>query len=341
MGFEDYADEPVMVDGMYQAKSGLNYTSLFFYEKKFFNDRYVLSKKDWMQNNWYLSLVYAFLYILCVFGGQKLMKDRQKFDLRRGLVAWNFVLASFSIMGTIRVWPEFIYTIKKYGIEHSVCNNDYTHGVNGCWGWLFLLSKVPELIDTVFIIMRKQELIFLHWYHHATVLVYCWYSCQDFTASGRWFVLMNYTVHAAMYTYYGLRALRFKIPKWVNIIITTGQISQMIIGIMVNTIAYMKKSRGEPCQISDNNIKWSFLMYFSYFVLFFNFFYKAYVSKPRQKKLEAAAAAKKNGNIPNGVHKANGTANGAANGVINGHISQEINNNIVYQRKSNGTKKID
>ena len=269
------------------------------------------------------------------------MKDRQKFDLRRGLVAWNFVLASFSIMGTIRVWPEFIYTIKKYGIEHSVCNNDYTHGVNGCWGWLFLLSKVPELIDTVFIIMRKQELIFLHWYHHATVLVYCWYSCQDFTASGRWFVLMNYTVHAAMYTYYGLRALRFKIPKWVNIIITTGQISQMIIGIMVNTIAYMKKSRGEPCQISDNNIKWSFLMYFSYFVLFFNFFYKAYVSKPRQKKLEAAAAAKKNGNIPNGVHKANGTANGALNGVVNGHISQEINNNNVYQRKSNGTKKID
>lgn len=42
------------------------------------------------------------------------------------------------------------------------------------WGTLFSLSKVIELGDTAFIILRKQPLIFLHYYHHATVLIYTW-----------------------------------------------------------------------------------------------------------------------------------------------------------------------
>jgi hypothetical protein len=40
---------------------------------------------------------------------------------------------------------------------------------------IFCISKVPELIDTLFIVLRKQKLIFLHWFHHATVLIYSWY----------------------------------------------------------------------------------------------------------------------------------------------------------------------
>lgn len=60
---------------------------------------------------------------------------------------------------------------------------------------IFCISKVPELIDTLFIVLRKQKLIFLHWFHHATVLIYAWYSYHDWTASGRWFVFMNYSVH--------------------------------------------------------------------------------------------------------------------------------------------------
>jgi elongation of very long chain fatty acids protein 6 len=290
-------------DGQYHSLSGVNYTHVLFFERKYFDPAYVDSKRKWMSENWYMSIVYAFLYVILIFGGQKFMQTREKFDLRKPLIAWNFILAAFSAIGTIRVWPEFIHSLTNIGVEHSVCNKSFTHGVTGCWAWLFILSKLPELFDTVFIVLRKQPLIFLHWYHHATVLIYCWFSCKDFSSSGRWFVVMNYTVHAFMYTYYAFRALRFNIPKFVNIAITTGQISQMIFGIYVNLKAYGIRKRGDPCDTSDENITVSFMMYGTYFLLFFHFFYLAYIKKPTRKITDNNAKKQQNG--VNGVHHKN------------------------------------
>ena len=41
----------------------------------------------------------------------------------------------------------------------------FTHGEKdiGFWVMLFAVSKLFELIDTLFIILRKKPLIFLHW----------------------------------------------------------------------------------------------------------------------------------------------------------------------------------
>ena len=281
MSFEAFGSqyEPIPnSDGYYQSNSsGINYSILFFYEKKFFNTNYVETKRTWMQENWQLSIVYSIIYIFAIFKGRTFMANRDKFDLRQILIVWNFVLAIFSIIGTIRIWPEFFYTILNKGVVHSVCSSDYTQGVSGSWSWLFVLSKVPELLDTAFIILRKQKLIFLHWYHHATVLVLCWYSSKDFTGTGRWFVTMNFTIHAIMYLYYAFRALQYNIPKWVNITITTGQLIQMIVGMYVNMIAFGELIQNRQCNVSFVNIFWSFVIYFSYFVLFFHFFYKTYI----------------------------------------------------------------
>jgi len=333
MNFENSVPDSTFSKEVYLSLTGLNYSSkyLFYYEKKFFDEKYIASKQIWMHDNWHMSIVYAVAYIVVIFAGQAYMKSRLKFELRRALIAWNLLLALFSTMGAIRIWPEFIRTISHQGVEHSICSKDYAHGVSGCWAWLFILSKVPELVDTVFIVLRKQELIFLHWYHHATVLVYCWYSTSDFSSSGRWFVLMNYTVHAFMYTYYAFRALRFKIPKWVNVTITSSQISQMVFGIYVNCMVYWKKSRGEPCGVSDENIRMSFLMYFSYFLLFFKFFYHAYISSKRHdsKSSGPAAPAKVNANR----HCANGVC--LTNGFLANHKNYEKNNNSSQATNNN------
>lgn len=321
----------------------------FFFERKFYNSSYVTTRKEWINKNWWLSMVFASVYIVAVFLGQHYMKSREKFDLRRPLVAWNFVLCLFSVFGAARVWPEFYYTLANKGVEYSVCDSRYCNaGLVVGWSWLFALSKVPELIDTLFIVLRKQPLIFLHWYHHATVLIYCWYACSDSTASGRWFVIMNFTIHAVMYGYYGLRALRYNIPKWVNIMITSGQLSQMVFGIYINIVAFLKKQRGEDCDVSYDNIKWSFIMYFSYFLLFFKFFYTAYISPVKRssasKSNQVPAAQSVNGGHAKPhqcscPHDHTAHANGFSNGHSNG-LSEHVNSNGYSDHKLiNGKKR--
>ena len=41
-----------------------------------------------------------------------------------------------------------------------------------------------ELGDTVFIVLRKTNLIFLHWYHHIATLIYCWNAYAEQTGTG-------------------------------------------------------------------------------------------------------------------------------------------------------------
>lgn len=148
-----------------------------------------------------------------------------------------------------------------------------------------MLSKLPELGDTLFIVLRKQPLIFLHWYHHITVLIYSWFSYTEYTSSARWFIVMNYCVHSVMYSYYALRAMGYKPPRFIPMIITSMQLTQMVVGCTINLWAYdyLKAVNSSACNISPINIKLSIAMYFSYFVLFARFFYSTYLSPNARK----------------------------------------------------------
>jgi len=259
----------------FEDDQGRNYSYMFNFEQEF--EHSVV--RVWMEENWRPVCAWASgIYLLLIFGGQLIMTNRQPFQLRGPLVAWNIMLAVFSITGAARTFPEFIYTFSTQGFHHSLCVPSFIERdrVSGFWTWMFVLSKVPELGDTIFIVLRKQRLIFLHWYHHVTVLIYCWYSFSEYTAPARWFVVMNFTVHSLMYTYYAFRALRFRIPKYVAMVITTLQLVQMVVGCLVNYIAYTLKKRGVECGVSNTNLKMSLLMYTSYFVLFARFFYNTY-----------------------------------------------------------------
>ncbi|XP_076361195.1 very long chain fatty acid elongase 6-like isoform X1 [Tachypleus tridentatus] len=260
-----------------------NYAYVFNFEQDF-DQR---ENRDWMINNWYQAFYFVGAYMVFVFGGQAYMQSRPRYELRRVLAAWNVFLAAFSIIGTVRTLPEMIHVLREYGLQHSVCNPSFIEQVkvSGFWTWMFTLSKVPELGDTIFIILRKQNLVFLHWYHHITVLLFSWYSYTEHIAPARWYVVMNYIVHSIMYSYFALRALRYNVPRYVAMVITTSQILQMVVGAYVSYLGYQVKLRGEFCQISEDTAKLAILMYLSYFVLFARLFYNAYL-QPKRGKLQ-------------------------------------------------------
>lgn len=260
-----------------------NYSYVFNFESDFIHQE----TRTWMAENWTIAFYYVGIYMVLVFGGQYLMQSRPRFELRGVLSAWNTILAAFSIMGACRTVPEFLHTLTHYGLFHSVCVPSFIEQdkVSGFWTWMFVLSKLPELGDTLFIVLRKQPLIFLHWYHHITVLLYSWFSYTEYTSSARWFIVMNYCVHAVMYSYYALRSMGYSPPKAFAMVITALQLTQMIIGCAINIWAHNLLKYGQSeCHISSINIKLSIAMYFSYFVLFARFFYKAYMSPDRRRK---------------------------------------------------------
>merc|ERR1712107_957239 len=104
---------------------------------------------------------------------------------------------------------------------------------------LFCLSKIPELGDTVFLILKRKEVRFLQWYHHAATLLFCWLALATEYTWGIWFAVTNYFVHSIMYMYFCLMTFKSmqKTLKVIAPFITIIQIAQMFWGLIVTAIA--------------------------------------------------------------------------------------------------------
>lgn len=254
------------------AVDNLTWSSGFEFEK---NIDYT-AVHTWFQTNWDLSVKLAMLYVVLVFGGRWYMSDKPRYTLQIPLALWNLLLASFSIFGTIRIWQVCFEIYWRHGIKGTVCHMEYfTSPVSNFWSMVFIMSKVPELIDTAFIVLRKQKLIFLHWYHHITVMIYSWYTFRDRMSGAQWYVGMNFFVHALMYSYYFFRAIKVKIPRWMAQTLTFLQLSQMFFGVWVQWYIYSMR-KDVRCPTHFYNIRAAVIMYGSYFMLFFKFFLDAY-----------------------------------------------------------------
>ena len=86
---------------------------------------------------------------------------------------------------------------------------------------------------------------------------------------------MNFFVHALMYSYYACRALKIRIPRPIAMTITALQLSQMFVGVWVQFYIYSVRKDPE-CPTHYYNLRAAVIMYGSYYLLFAQFFIKAY-----------------------------------------------------------------
>ncbi|KHN87067.1 Putative fatty acid elongation protein 4 [Toxocara canis] len=230
---------------------------------------------------WSCSIYIAILYAVVVHALQRYQQSRKAWVLRTPLCLWNASLALFSTIATYRFGEEFVYTVGNRPLLHSVCYAISPTSPAAFWACAFAWSKVAELGDTFFVVMRKKPLIFLHWYHHAVVLVYSWNAACELTAAGRWFIFMNFFVHSIMYTYYSFTAYGIRPPRVLSMCITALQTSQMLVGVAISITVLNLKLKDTLCQQSMDNLALCFAIYASFAVLFMRFFYDAYM-KPRK-----------------------------------------------------------
>lgn len=201
---------------------------------------------------------------------------------------WNLTLSIFSFCGMIRTVPEILYRLHTESFISTITTPSLTSwgvGATGLWVQLFVFSKFPELFDTLFLVIRKKPVIFLHWYHHVTVLLYCWHSYVTEAPQSLYFVAMNYSVHSMMYGYYCLMNLKMK-PKWLSpIYITIMQITQMILGVTIQLYSSFHYLTNSDSPMNAGNLIGGGLMYLSYLGLFINFAYNRYSVKKKHNQI--------------------------------------------------------
>lgn len=236
----------------------------------------------------WVPILACILYALFIVVGQKYFANRDRWHWKYTLAAWNLALSAFSFVGMCRTAPNLFHNLYYYSWKENLCLDPESHygsGSTGLWVQLFVLSKFPELIDTFFIVIHKKKLIFLHWYHHISVLLYCWHSYVTKAPTGIVFCAMNYAVHSIMYFYYFLMAVRMK-PKWLNpVVITVAQISQMVVGVAVTVLGwYVMLYENIPgCSMTTDNNLAALVMYGSYLFLFLEFFFQRYSVKKQKQ----------------------------------------------------------
>lgn len=255
-----------------------------------------LDDGDTFLAQWTPELPFAavILYLIMVFVLPKILPPGSKQNPQRPskpleaflqvvMPLWNLGLSVISVLILVGVGLPYYRLIQKYGLFVIFCD---TKGVTYLgktgllyWSYLFALSKYVELVDTLWLILKRRNVMFLHWFHHATVLLFTWFAEYNRLSVGVVFILVNAFVHTLMYFYYFVMALKYRVPSAIALAITTIQILQMFIGIGVNGYWIYLYLNGFQCacQAPLTIITCACLMYGTYLYLFLDFFVKRYL----------------------------------------------------------------
>ncbi|XP_071632162.1 very long chain fatty acid elongase AAEL008004 [Temnothorax longispinosus] len=166
-----------------------------------------------------LCIVGAYL-IFVLKAGPKMMEKRPAFQLNTVMILYNAFQVLFSIWLTSLIWDV---DVKNFFFNHG-CNIRLSPNLQttnaqamsrGAWWYFF--SKIIELLDTVFFVLRKKQnqITFLHVYHHTITAVFSW--CYLKFLPGEQGVIigfLNSLVHVIMYSYYFIAALGPKYKKY-------------------------------------------------------------------------------------------------------------------------------
>lgn len=198
---------------------------------------YSLEMSQIFVDRWYLFLVPAALYLPAMWLGQRWMAHRKPVTgLSWIMFVWNALLSAVSVVMLYRCF-ETGYTqtlVRSYNFTEAMCMNRHVgidYGFSWTYNWM-MYTKVLELGDTVFLVLRKKPVLTLHWFHHVTVLVFVW-GAHVFGKTNVYvvFTLMNTFVHVLMYAYFAFTSIKifFPLPH----ILTLLQIAQMVVGCYV------------------------------------------------------------------------------------------------------------
>ncbi|KAG1151318.1 hypothetical protein G6F37_001106 [Rhizopus arrhizus] len=237
-------------------------------------------------------------YFILIFGGQFLLKDSPAFKLKIPFMIHNVLLTLVSGILLVLMIEQIFPIIYHQGFLAAICDqSSWTQPLELLY-YLNYLVKYWELIDTIFLVLKKKKLEFLHYYHHSLTMVLC-YSQLNGKTSVSWVVItLNLAVHVLMYYYYFRTAAGAKI--WWKKYLTTMQITQFVIDLNIVyfcTYTYFAYTYWPHlpnmgnCAGTESSALFGCALLSSYLLLFINFYRMTYQAKKAARKQAAANAA--------------------------------------------------
>ncbi|KAI4181487.1 MAG: hypothetical protein L6R41_006593 [Letrouitia leprolyta] len=169
-------------------------------------------------------------YYVVVLGGREFMKNRKPLKLNVLFMMHNLGLTIASAIMLVLFIEQLVPTVWRRGVFFAICDH------RGGWTrqlvvlyYMNYLTKYLELVDTVFLVLKKKPLTFLHTYHHGATALLCYTQLIGLTAVSWVPITLNLLVHVVMYWYYfqSARGVRIWWKEW----ITRLQIVQFIIDL--------------------------------------------------------------------------------------------------------------
>lgn len=230
--------------------------------------------------NYYAVIIILVVYLLLVFLGPVWMRNRPAFKLERPMQAYNILLTLLSLYMLIEL------PLAGYANRLSPICSPVSHGFSenevrlARVVWLYYFSKFIELLDTVFMVLRKKtsQITFLHVFHH-TFIVVLWWIVAAYLPGGISYCLpiANTFVHVCMYSYYFLATLGPAVRPylWWKRYLTACQIAQFMFLILHSCIIVVSDC-GYPRAFSM-----AVILYLSMLLALFISFYRNAFSKDK------------------------------------------------------------
>ncbi|RIA84250.1 ELO family [Glomus cerebriforme] len=226
-------------------------------------------------SNWQFIVGAWATYFVTIISLKSIMSSTSPFSMRYISAIHNLILCILSAVMFGYATLDFIYRYQERGIGECFCTSDSSSAKGRLFyvTYIYYLSKFDELLDTVILALKKRPIIFLHWYHHAIVILMVWSWLEDSNMYASIGMMANTLIHVFMYYYYFSTSLGRKV--WFKKYITTGQIIQFAISFIL-AIPYLYFHFTKNCQLGFNAFVFSMVCNGSFLILFIRFYRKTY-----------------------------------------------------------------
>ncbi|CAG8460554.1 2614_t:CDS:2 [Funneliformis caledonium] len=132
-------------------------------------------------SNWQFVVGAWATYFVTIIGLKAIMSSTTPFSMRYGTAAHNLILCLLSAIMFGYAVIDFFHRYQERGIGECFCTSDSSSNKGRLFyvTYAYYLSKFDELFDTVILVLKKKPIIFLHWYHHAIVILMVWSWLED------------------------------------------------------------------------------------------------------------------------------------------------------------------